>query len=229
MLGIERGRDEEMQPVVGQVEANSYTASWVLWPNSFEHTMPLPRSIDQSLSDYVFYPEPEWARFGYRPPDNLPLLGAWRDPGGSVFAFLLGPAPREAAAGEKRVLLYVSGIRDSVEQIGAKVTALKYVLAKSERREMHVRHAEHRIQQERKSPAVARLLTLIGLFTVVVNAFSLYLRQLSPPNLPAPSVQGAYQLLVVVVHFAALLLLLVITLIGIGYVLRYGILMLRRF
>lgn len=222
-------RDEVMQPEVGNEKSRSYTGSWVLWANSFEHAMPLPRSIDHALSDYVFYPEPEWARFGYRPPENIPLLGAWRDPGGNVFAFLLDLAPRKAAAGEKRVLLYVSGMRDAVEEVGARVTALKSVLAKSERKEIQVRHAEHRIEQEKKSPAVARLLKLIGLFTVVVNAFSLYLRQLPPPNLPAPSVQDAYQLLVVVVHFAALLLLLVITLIGIGYVLRYGILMLRGF
>jgi hypothetical protein len=42
-------------------------------------------------------------------------------------------------------------------------------------------------------------------------------------------VQDAYQVLVMAVHFAALLLLLIITLIGVGYVLRYGILILRRF
>lgn len=68
---------------------------------------------------------------------------------------------------------------------------------------------------------------LVGLFTVVVNAFSLYLRQLPPPPLPAPAIQDTYEFLVVAVHIAALILLLIITLISIGYVLRYGILMLR--
>lgn len=184
--GIERVHEEPMQSEVNEKNSRSYTASWVLWANSFEHAMPLPRSIDHALSDYVFYPEAEWARFGYRPPENVPLLGAWRDPGGRVFAFLLEGAPREVAPGEKRLLLYVSGIRNAVDEVGARVTALKSVLARSERRELQVLHAEHRIEQEKKSPAVARLLKLIGLFTVVVNAFSLYLRQLSPPALPEP-------------------------------------------
>jgi hypothetical protein len=218
-----------MQSQAGQEEPDFQTASWVLWGNLSEHALPLPRSIDQALHDYVFYPEAEWARFGYRPPENLPLLGAWRDPDGSVFAFLLDFTSRGSADRESRLLLYASGIRESVERIGTRVTTLKSLIGKSERREIRVRHAEHLIAQEKKSPAVARLLKLIGLFTVLVNAFSLYLRKLSPPNFPEPYVQTAYNLLVTVVHFSALFLLLVITLIGIGYVLRYGILMLRRF
>ena len=201
----------------------------MLWANSPEHALPLPRSIDHALSDYVFYPEAEWTRFGYRPPENIPLLGAWRDTDGRVFAFLLDAALQESDSRERRLLLYVSGVRSAVDKVGAKVTALKSILAKSEQRELKVLHTEHRIEQEKKSPAVARLLKLVGLFTVVVNAFSLYLRQLPPPNLFTSWLQNSYQFLVVVVHFAALLLLLVTTLIGIGYVLRYGILILRRF
>ena len=212
-------------------ESVSYTASWLLWANSFEHALPLPRSIDQALSDhYVFYSEPEWIKFGYRPPENFPLLGAWRDPKGRVFAFLLDPdSAKKSLSGGKHLLLYVSGMKDAVESLGGRVTELKSLLEKSERRELQVRHAENRIKQEKKSPAITRLLKLIGLFTVVVNAFSLYLRKLPPPHLPGPVFEMAYQILVLIMHFAALVLLLIITLIGIGYVLRYGILMLRRF
>ena len=214
---------------VVETQLIAFTASWMLWPSSSRHTMPLPRSVDQALADYVFYPESEWTRFGYRPPDNLPLLGAWRDVAGTAFAFLMTPTTDAGAHCENPVLLYVSGAKDAVEDIGSKVTALKSVLAKSERKEIQVRHAEDRIAQEKKSPAVGRLLKLVGFFTVVVNAFSLYLRKLPLPTLPSTSVQQAYQVLVVVVHFAALFLLLLITLIGVGYVLRYGILMLKRF
>jgi uncharacterized membrane protein len=214
---------------VTAAQLRTFTASWMLWPTSSKHTMPLPRSIDHALADYVFYPESEWTRFGYRPPDNLPLLGAWRNSTGTAFAFLMVPAAGDIAPNEKPVLLYVSGAKYVVEEIGSKVTALKSVLAKSERKEIQVRHAEDRIEQEKRSPAVARLMGLVSLFTILVNAFSMYLRQLPLPNLPTVPVQKAYQILVVVVHFAALSLLLIITLIGVGYVLRYGILMLRRF
>lgn len=205
------------------------TASWALWDSGSEHAVPVPRAIDAALAGYVFYPEAEWARFGYRPPENVPLLGAWRDPGGKVFAFLLDSDPKDSAQDDRRLLFYVSGIKSAVYDLGAKVTALKSVLAKSEGRELRVLHTERRIEQEKKSPVVARLLKLIGLFTVMVNAFSLSLRKLPPPNLHILWVQDTYLYLVVMIHFAALFLLLIITLIAIGYVLRYGILMMRRF
>ena len=218
-----------MQPESGEVESDHYTASWILWANSSEHTMPLPRSIDQVLSDYIFYHEADWGKFCYRPPDNLPLLGAWRDQDGSVFAFLLDYSSRETAVDGKCVLLHVSGMRDAVEQIGTRIAALKSNLMKLERKEIQVRDADHRIEQEKKSPAITSLLRLIGFFTVAVNAFSLYLRKLPTPDLPSPLIQDAYQLLVTIVHFSALFLFLIIIVIGIGYALRYGILILRRF
>jgi hypothetical protein len=200
----------------------------MLWPNSSEHVFPLPRSIDDVLADYVFYPEAEWGTFGYRPPENAPLIGAWRDSEGQVFAFLLDMAASRPAPEERSFLLYVSGERDAVNEVGAKVTALKSVLRNMERRELRTSHANDRIEREKRSPAVARLLKLVGVFTVVVNAFSLYLRRLSPPEFPREWIQGTYLALVTVVHFSALILLLVITLVSIGYALRYGLLMLRR-
>lgn len=209
--------------------SNISTASWMLWSNSIKHEMPLSRSVDHALSEYVFYPELEWAKHGYHPPENYPLLGAWRDTAGTVFAFLLDLSVDDQNGKEKRLLFYVSGESSAVEEIGCKVTALKEILTKTERKEIQVRHTENRIEQEKRSPAVTRLLKLIGLFTVVVNAFSLYLRELPLPNLTSASIQEVYQLLVVIVHFSALILLLIITLIAVGYVLRYGFLILRRF
>lgn len=191
--------------------------------------MPLPRAIDSALSGYVFYPEAEWSRFGYRPPENEPLLGAWRDPDGSVFAFLLAPDSKKNSQNNGRLLLYVSGAKQAVNELGAKVAALKTVLAKSEGKEIRVLHAEHRMKQENKSPAVGRLLKLIGIVTVLVNAFSLYLRKLPPPEFPTPSLQMAYSVMIVILHFSSLILLFLVTLIAILYVLRYGILMMRRF
>lgn len=210
-------------------QSSEYTASWMLWSNSIEHEMSLPRSVDNMLTDYVFYPELEWGQFGYRPPENLPLLGAWRDSSGKVFAFLLDASLGNSSLDEKHLLLYVSGEKNAVETIGSKVTSLKAILTKTERKEIQVRHIEQQIEQEKKSPAIARLVKLIGLFTIVVNAFSLYLRELPMPKMPSSFFQEAFQFLIVVVHFSALFLLLVITLIGVGYVFRYGSLILRRF
>lgn len=211
------------------MEPDQYNASWVLWPNSSEHTIPLPRSIDQVLSDYIFYHESDWDKFGYRPPDNFPLLGAWRDQEGSVFAFLLDYSSSEMAAGGQCMLLYVSGLRDSVEQIGEKIATLKSKLTKLERKKIQSRQADIQIEQEKKSPAVSRLFILISLSTAIVNAISHYLRKLSPPTFPSPLIQDTYQALVTIVHFAAILMLLTLALVGFGYVLRYGNLILKRF
>jgi len=208
---------------------DAYTACWALWPNPDHETLPIQRAIDQSLSGYLFYPEPEWPKHGYRPPENFPLLGAWRNTSGTVFAFLLNSDPDAPQVQPRQVLLYVAGEKDAVEEVGGRVTALKSVLAKSERREMLARYAERRLDDEYKSKSVSKLVGLVGLFTVVINGFSLYLRQLPSPEFASAKLVSIYQLLVGAIHFAALSLLLIITIIGIGYVIRYGILMLRRF
>jgi hypothetical protein len=207
---------------------HQYCASWLLWANSSQHGLSLPRAIDHALADYMFYPEGEWTAFGYHPPESATLLGAWRDASGQAFAFLLEKETRGERPNGEQFLLYVSGLREPVEQLGRKVTALKSSLTKSERRELESVDAGRRIEREQKSPAVGRLLKLIGLFTVLINAFSLYLRQLPAPALPTRWIHHTYQGLVVAVHLSSLLLLLAITIIGIGYVVRYGILMFRR-
>lgn len=206
----------------------AYTACWALWANPSRNVLPLPRVVDQALSGYLFYPEPEWARHGYRPPENYPLLGAWRDVTGKVFAFLLEPDPEAGGAREKRLLLYVAGDRNAVDELGARVTAIKSVLAKSERKELQVRQAEYRLGQEQKYASLPRLVKLIGVFTAIVNAFSMYLRRLPPPDLPSATLQLIYKFLVAAIHVSSLTLLLAVTMVGVAYVVQYGVLLLRR-
>jgi hypothetical protein len=223
-----------MKPVNGESglteqQFDTYTVSLALWGNPSTTDMPLPRIIDQALSDYVFYPEPEWARYGYRPPEDHPLHGAWRDEKGSVFAFLLKPMPVDGELFERQFLLYVSGVRDAVDELGNKVTVLKSKLAKLERKELQIQRTEQKITQEQKSSAAPRLIKMIVIFTGVINAFSLYLRRLPTPTMPSTTMTLVFQYLVGALHIASLMLLLIITLVGIAYVLRYGILVLRRF
>lgn len=191
--------------------------------------MPLPRSIDSALSQYMSYPEVEWSAFGYRPPEGGILLGAWRDKDGTVFVFLLEIAGAKSAQEGCTYLLYASGHREAIENIADVISALKNILARSERKELQYRSAESRILRERSSPAFTRWIYFMALFTAIVNAFSLYLRTLPPPDALVPIVRQLYLLLVALVHFAALILLLVIILVGVGYLIRYGLLMLRRF
>lgn len=210
-------------------ESGPYTACYTLWFDPTSQTLSPPRLIDQSLSDYFFYPESEWAKYGYRPPENHPLLGAWRDQTGTVFAFLLDSGPKYSKSKGMNLLVYVTGVQDCVDKMGTKIKALKSDLVKVEKKELKVRQVGQRLDQELKSASISRLAKMIALFTLVVNAFSLYLRQLPPPEFPSAAIALVYQLLVGAVHFAALLLLLITIVIAIGYIIRYGLLMLRRF
>lgn len=204
------------------------TACWAMWPRESEREVPVEVTIDQAFEGYLFYPEPEWARFGYRPPENFPLIGAWRDARGKVFIFLLDRTRKRPSDSPRQLLLYVSGDKREIDSIEMRITSLKTLLAKAERKELRGRDAAFRLEGEKKAQSVERLMKLIALFTVIVNGFSLYLRKLPPPTFPIVSFAYFYQLLLSAIHFTALLLLLLTIIICLFYAFRYGLLLLRR-
>jgi hypothetical protein len=208
----------------------AYTACWALWPNLSIDAPPIEHAIDEALkSKYLFYPEPEWPKYGYRPPENYPLLGAWRNQLGTVFAFLLDRDFRDLESRTRRVLLYVAGEKEAVEELGVLVDTLKFMLSKSEKRALVKIREGRRIEDAHKFRSLDRLARLFSFFTVPINVFSWYLRRLPPPDLPSTTLVFIYQLLVGAIHYAALFLLLILTLICIIYALRYGISVVRRF
>jgi hypothetical protein len=44
------------------------TACWVVWGTSRDTQESLVQTVDHALQGFFFYPEMEWAQFGYRPP-----------------------------------------------------------------------------------------------------------------------------------------------------------------
>lgn len=209
-------------------EDNIYTASWAMWPMEKDREFPIEATIDQAFKGYMFYPEPEWSKFGYRPPENYPLIGAWRDSEGKVFIFLLDLSSQRQADSPRQFLLYVSGEKSEVDLIEIIIKSLKSTLAKSEKKELRSRDAASVLDGEKKAQSIERLMKLIGLFTVIVNGFSLYLRKLSTPTFPNDSFMYIYQLLLSAVHLTALLLLLLTITISLFYAFRFGSLLLRR-
>lgn len=209
-------------------EDNIYTASWAMWPKETDREIPIEATIDQAFEGYLFYPEPEWLKFGYRPPENYPLIGAWRDSEGKVFIFLLDRSSQRQADSPRQFLLYVSGEKSEVNLIERIIKSLKSTLAKSEKKELRSRDAASVLHGEKKAQSIERLMKLIGLFTVIVNGFSLYLRKLSTPTFPNDSLVYIYQLLLSAVHLTALLLLLLTITISLFYAFRFGSLLLRR-
>lgn len=210
------------------ISQNNYTASWALWPHESERDARIEVTIDRALDGYLFYPESEWSKYGYRPPENFPLIGAWRNPVGSVFIFLLDQTPRDSNDNLRQFLLYVAGNKTHVNSVGTKITGLKKVLARTERKKLQGKNAGLRLEGEKKAQSIERLIKLIGLFAIIINALSLYLRKLPPPTFPSKLLNDIYQLVMSMVHFSALLLLLLIIVISLFYAFHYGLLLLRR-
>ncbi len=205
------------------------TASWALWPKPGEGSAEVRRHLDRLLCGFLFYPEIEWRAFGYRPPDTRPLLSAWRDAKGQVFAFLLGGPAAHLDQPQQELLLYVAGTDQGVRRVEETVAALKAEVTRADKRELAVRSASRRLDAQESARSLSRLLQLVGIFTVVTNAFSLYLRRLPTPSMPNPTLVRTYEFLVSAIHISALGLLLLVILISIGFVLRYGALLLKRF
>jgi hypothetical protein len=210
------------------ISQDNYTASWVLWPRESQSDFPIEVKIDRAFEGYLFYPEPEWSQFGYRPPENYPLIGAWRDSVGKVFIFLLDRSAECLENSPRQFVLYVTGDKEEADEIEGRIRSLKASLAKAEKKELQGKVAELRLDGEKKNKSIEKLMGFVVLFTVLVNGFSLYLRKLPPPPFPSESFAYFYMFLLSSVHFSALLLMIMIIIISIFYVLRYGFLLLRR-
>ncbi|MBI5409783.1 MAG: hypothetical protein HZA14_10495 [Nitrospirae bacterium] len=208
---------------------NSYTACWALWPKPDEDIWAIPKGIDRSLSGYLFYPEIEWAKFGYRPPESQTLMGAWRNPEGTVFVFLLDQENLKQKSDQRHCILYVAGNKSEINVVVDIVNNFKDRFIRSEKRDLSFETAKKKLEDESKAKYIERLLKIIGLFAAIVNAFSLYIRTLSPPAEFGLYAKVIYNLMIYAIHFSALVLLFIVTLIAIVYAVRYGLLISKRF
>lgn len=206
-----------------------YTSCWALWPKPDEDILSIPKGIDQSLSGYLFYPEIEWEKYGYRPPESQTLLGAWRNPEGTVFIFLLDQENLKQKSDQKLYVLYVAGNKNEISAVEEIVNNFKNRFDRSEKRELSFATAKKKLEDESNAKYVERLIKIIGVFAAIVNAISLYIRTLSPPAEFGPYAEIIYKVLIYAIHFSALTLLLIVTLIAILYAVRYGLLISKRF
>lgn len=116
-----------------------------------------------------------------RPPDNYPLVAAWRDVVARVLIFLLEKSSSRKVVGSSQYLVLVVGVAERVKQIGRSVKSIKGNLDKAQQSELEGQRVERRLDTEtRRKPAV-KFSVAIGIFTAVVNALSLYLKRVDPP------------------------------------------------
>lgn len=204
------------------------TASWVVLSRSDADTTRIQQALDGCLRGYLFYPQVDWARYGYRPPDGHEVLGAWRHPDTLAFVFLLDNPKMLPLRSVSQFLIYAAGAQDEIEEFDEPIGRIKRDIAAASRQ----RESEAALQKRLASADVLRspkrLMVMLGSFTLVVNAFSLYLRKLPPPPAISSGMTDTYTTLLILIHMSALLLLLAAIVICLAYVLKYGYLMLRR-
>jgi len=206
---------------------DTVTEVHAIWAKKDSHKLPLERELDSLLSGYVYYPEEEWAMYEMRPPDTYPLAASWRDKSGDVFVFLLETAEALRMTGPD-YLVFVAGQPNLVKKVTGSIHSHKEILEKVEKRQLAGQRADLSLEGEIEKKSIERFTKIVGIFTVIVNAFSLYLRSIPEPDLGGSKFSVAYKALVVSVHIGSLVLLLLIILLAIAYIFNYGMLMLRR-
>jgi hypothetical protein len=233
-LVSKKPREHRLPPQATQPERDVHdsvapycTTAWAIWPGSDDDMSDLQRRVDAILTGYSWYPEAEWGLYGYRPPEEYPLLGAWRSPTTTAFVFLL-QEPHGVCHINGQCLLFFAGGVSEKELVAEKVNRLKSDLARLDRQEVRDWKIEGRINSAQKSGLLTRLLMLLGPLTAVINAFALYLRKLPPPPIDNTFFREVFSYLFYFIHVGALSLLLVFIVICIGYVGKCGLLIVRK-
>lgn len=202
--------------------------SYAIWDKPSPASLPFSRQLDGMLPGCVYYPEEEWGTFNYRPPEHSDLLGAWRTQRGDAFVFLLSFHRKQVEADTPDYRVLVAGRGDVVRSIGKQIVAHKGVLERVQRRELATKKADENFTEEVNTKSLQRFTAIVAVFAAIVNAFSLYLRNLPVPDFANETLLVTYRWLIVAVHFGALALLLLIVAIAFAYLLKFGLLLVRR-
>ena len=202
--------------------------SWVLFATSREEVIKIQKEVDSIFSNYSFYPEIDWGKYGYRPPESYQVLGAWRHQNSTVFAFLLDNPYMITFDASIQLILYIAGEKNEITTIETKLDTLKSIFNLKNKREEVGLNVEKRLERFQTSKSFKTFAKTLGLITTIINVFSLYLRKLPIPNFNNQTIADIYTYSVASIHFAALLLLFVVIVICIIFFIKYGVLFIRR-
>ena len=202
---------------------------WVFYDSSPEQLIDIRREVDNVFSDYIFYPEIEWGKYGYRAPEGHQVVAAWRHPHTKLFSFLLDNPRMASVEPETQLLLLMTGDKSEIEKLEPKCEQIKSKFSAMQKRQGESLIAEATLNSLQRSKPLAIVTAIIAVLTAIINGFSLYLRKLPPPPLSHELLVAAYQLLISLVHLSALILLLIVIIfLGIFFI-KCARLILRRF
>ena len=208
---------------------NESCASWIFYGSDQTDQIRIQKEVDQIFSEYSFYPEIEWARYGYRAPEGHQVLGAWRHPQTRAFAFLLDNPSMLTIEPYRQILLYIIGDETEIFKFTHKCELLKNKFAFMDKKGETMSDISTRLDQIQKAKPLGMITTILVLFTALINGFSQYLRTLPPPNMHSEKLSIIYGYIVVSVHIGSLALLLIIICFLAIFLLKYGRLVLKRF
>jgi hypothetical protein len=204
------------------------TTSWMLLTSSPSETTAIQASLDKIFSEFSFYPEVEWLRFGYPPADGCEVLSAWRHPDAAGFVFLTDNPGMKSQRGVNQLLLRFSGKTTVLKPYVPLILKLKEDLTRKNGRKQSESQLDARIDRANTARSMKGLLALMAPITAVINGLALYLHKLPAPEIHIPWLSRAYQILLPLVFVAALGLLFMFTVICGLYICKYGLLLLRR-
>lgn len=204
-------------------------ASWIFYGSDKNSIYKIQKEVDQIFSDYSFYPEIEWGKYGYRAPEGHQVLGAWRQPQTRAFAFLLDNPGMVIIKPNTQILLYITGDETEILKLKHKCELLKNRFADNFKEDEKVSDISARLERIQKSKHLGVIMTILSLFTAFINAFSLYLRKLPAPKMTSEELSIIYNNFVVFVHIGSLALLLIVICFLALFLFKYGRLVLKRF
>lgn len=202
--------------------------SWVLYgiaDNAIEKTQ---KFIDDIFSDYSFYPEIEYAYYNVYPPEGYAQLGAWRQKDSKAFSFLLDNPKMDRGKQSNQFLIYFIGEENEISVIEPQILALKTYNSLEEYDKKEDYLLDKRLNRVQKSKYWGVITLVLGIYTAIINAFALYLKQLSLPPSWNPYLISTIEFFISLFLITAILLLIVFVLILVIFIIKYGILLIKR-
>jgi hypothetical protein len=206
---------------------NNQVYSWVIYGSSEKDMPQILREVDNIFSDYSFYPEIDWLFYGYKPPLGYEVLGAWRHPEKLSFAFLLDN-PRMVKKPNLQLIIYINSDRAEINELETKFYRLKSRFSLKEKQENQSIYISQRISSFQKFKYSGILLSILAIFTAIVNAFSLYLRKLPYYQIDIKWMSDCYHIFLWLFHIIAMLFLINFVIFCVSFLIKYGILLIRR-
>lgn len=176
------------------------------WLGTTDEVSSLKQAVESVVRDFSYYPEMEWDRYGFRPPEGRPFYGAWRNVDRTAFVYLVGE--NDATQEIKMLLIVTAQGEERLTNLVARFQAVTESFRKAERQ------AVQRVKQDRfaakftQNYADKRVIGIYSLATAALAGASRALRTMPSPATQFERLNEIYDVMVMTVHLVSLFSLL---------------------